>query len=86
MLLIVIFLFVAPRVFAIAFSVIKQFLNEYTLGKIQILKADKSKCEKLLKENIPLDVLPKHYGGNMVDPDGDPKCSSKVLTSISSIK
>lgn len=68
----------APTVFAVAFSVVKRFLNEYTLGKIFIYKADPRKWTKVLTENIPLEILPKHYGGNLVDPDGDPKCPSKI--------
>jgi hypothetical protein len=32
-----------------------------------------------LLEEIEADNLPLHYGGTMVDPEGDPKCPSKVV-------
>ncbi|XP_065172766.1 SEC14-like protein 2 [Atheta coriaria] len=68
----------APRVFAFAFNVIKPFLDEYTISKISVFKSDPRKYQKAMKECIPDDQLPVHYGGTMVDPDGDPKCPSKI--------
>ncbi|KAF2903096.1 hypothetical protein ILUMI_03084 [Ignelater luminosus] len=68
----------APTVFAVAFAVVKRFLNDYTLGKISIYKSDPRKWMKVLTENIPLDILPKYYGGELADPDGNPKCPSKI--------
>lgn len=53
-------------------------MNEYTISKIQVYKSDPPKWKKALLSSVPADVLPKHYGGDMVDPDGDPKCPSKV--------
>lgn len=58
---------------------VKRFLNDYTLGKISIYKSDPRKWMKVLRENIPLDILPKYFGGDLVDPDGDSKCPSKVF-------
>lgn len=68
----------APRVFAIAFAVVKRFLNEYTLGKIYIYQNDPKKWKKVLTAHIDGDSLPKHYGGNLVDPDGNPRYTTKV--------
>lgn len=68
----------APRVFAIAFAVVKKFLNEYTLGKIQIFPNDPKKWKKIIATHIDGDSLPKHYGGNLVDPDGNPRYTTKV--------
>ncbi|XP_018568661.1 SEC14-like protein 2 [Anoplophora glabripennis] len=68
----------APRVFAIAFNVVKKFLNEYTLGKIQIFKSDPKKWKPAVLSNITPENLPKHYGGALVDPDGNPRYSTKV--------
>lgn len=70
--------FSAPAIFAIAFSVVKKFLNEYTLAKIQIYKNDQKKWKKVLREHIDGDNLPKYYGGDLVDPDGNPKYITKV--------
>ncbi|KAJ8918626.1 hypothetical protein NQ315_013132 [Exocentrus adspersus] len=68
----------APRVFAIAFNVVKKFLNEYTLGKIQIFKSDPKKWKAAILSNITPENLPKHYGGSLVDPDGNAKYTTKV--------
>ena len=67
-----------PKVFAIAFSIIKNFLNDYTLSKIQIHKSDPRKWKPLLLEHIDADQFPAYYGGSLTDENGDPKCSSKV--------
>ncbi|CAH0556097.1 unnamed protein product [Brassicogethes aeneus] len=68
----------APRVFAIAFNVVKKFLNEYTLGKIMIYKNEPKKWKKILVENIGAENIPKHFGGELCDPDGNPKYTTKV--------
>nr|CAD7401319.1 unnamed protein product [Timema cristinae] len=68
----------SPKIFAIAFSVVKNFLNEYTLSKIKIFKNDPRKYQPLLLQIIDDNQLPKHYGGTMTDPDGDPTCPSKI--------
>lgn len=68
----------APKVFAIAFSVVKNFLKEYTLSKIQIIKSDPVKWKAAILSTIPADQLPAYYGGTQTDPDGDPKCPSKI--------
>ncbi|KAG5899924.1 hypothetical protein JTB14_002475 [Gonioctena quinquepunctata] len=68
----------APRVFAIAFSVVKKFLNDYTLGKIQIFKNNPHKWKPVLLQNITPENLPKHYGGSLCDPDGNPRYTTIV--------
>lgn len=68
----------APAVFAVAFSVVKRFLNDYTLSKISIYKSDPKKWQKVLREHISPEILPKYYGGDLVDPDGDEKCPSQI--------
>ncbi|PSN33532.1 hypothetical protein C0J52_23433 [Blattella germanica] len=68
----------APKVFSIAFSVVKNFLNEYTLRKIQIIKSDPNKWKPVLQSMIECDQMPAHYGGSLKDPDGNPKYTTKV--------
>ncbi|KAJ8984842.1 hypothetical protein NQ317_013043 [Molorchus minor] len=68
----------APRVFSIAFNVVKKFLNEYTLSKIQIFKSDPKKWKAAILSNITPENLPVHYGGTLADPDGNPKYTTKV--------
>ncbi|XP_054288769.1 SEC14-like protein 3 [Macrosteles quadrilineatus] len=67
-----------PKVFALAFSIVKNFLNDITLSKIQIYKTDPNKWKPVLLNQIPAEHLPRHFGGDLVDPDGDPKCPSKI--------
>ena len=70
--------FSAPKVFAFAFNIVKKFLDEYTLSKIQIFKADPKKWLPVLLERVDADQLPQHYGGTKVDENGDPKCSAFI--------
>lgn len=72
----------APKVFTLAYAVIKPFLHEVTLKKIRIFGYSGWK-EALLKD-IEADQLPQHWGGSRVDPDGDPKCPSVVSLCIRS--
>lgn len=65
-----------------AFSVVKKFIHEYTLSKIGIYKADPKKWQPLLMECIDAEQLPKHFGGLLVDENGDPKCSAIVSESL----
>jgi hypothetical protein len=59
----------------------KPFLHQATLDKIRIFGYDKEEWAAALLEEIEADNLPLYYGGTMVDPDGDPKCPSKVKSS-----
>lgn len=72
------FKFTAPRVFAFAFSIVKKFMNEYTISKIQIYKTDPTKWQEAIFKIIPKDQLPAHFGGTLHDPDGNPRLTSKV--------
>ena len=71
-------MFTAPKVFSIAFSVVKNFLNDYTLRKIQIIKNDPNKWKPVLLNVIDVDQLPAHFGGTLTDPDGNPRYTTKV--------
>ncbi|RXG55077.1 CRAL-TRIO domain-containing protein T23G5.2 [Armadillidium vulgare] len=66
----------APRTFSIAFSLLKPFLNANTQKKFRVYGKTGWK-EDLLKE-IDADQLPVHWGGSMIDPDGNTKCISKI--------
>lgn len=70
--------FLAPKIFAIAYNVIKKFLHEYTISKIRIYKTDPLKWKAAIREVVDGDNLPQHWGGDLVDPDGDPRYPSKV--------
>ncbi|KAL5016994.1 hypothetical protein ScPMuIL_006583, partial [Solemya velum] len=65
----------APTIFPILFKIVKPFLGEDTIRKIKILGSNYK--EELLKEIAP-DQLPKCYGGTCTDPDGNPRCLSKI--------
>ncbi|XP_043484531.1 SEC14-like protein 4 isoform X1 [Leptopilina heterotoma] len=72
------FIINAPKVFTFAFSIAKRFMNEYTLSKIQIIKADPNKWRPAILQLVPADQLPKHFGGSLTDPDGNPRLTTKV--------
>ena len=63
-------------------------MHQNTLDKVRIFGTNKEEWTAALLEEIEAENLPLHYGGTMVDPDGDPKCPSKVRfldVSISSV-
>ncbi|KAM9194413.1 LOW QUALITY PROTEIN: SEC14-like protein 4 [Dugong dugon] len=64
-----------PRLFPVAFNLVKSFMSEETRRKIVILGAIWK--EELLKFISP-DQLPAEFGGTMTDPDGNPKCLTKI--------
>uniref|UniRef100_A0A8D2B556 SEC14 like lipid binding 6 n=1 Tax=Sciurus vulgaris TaxID=55149 RepID=A0A8D2B556_SCIVU len=64
-----------PSLFAVAFSLIKSYMNEETRRKVMIL-GDNWKQE--LTKFISPDQLPVEFGGTMTDPDGNPKCLTKI--------
>ncbi|EFN79517.1 SEC14-like protein 4, partial [Harpegnathos saltator] len=69
----------APTVFAFAFSIAKRFMNEYTLSKIEIYKADPRKWQAAIFKIVPKNQLPAHFGGTLTDSDGNPRFTSKVM-------
>ncbi|XP_797087.2 SEC14-like protein 2 [Strongylocentrotus purpuratus] len=64
----------APAFFSIGFNLIKKFLSEATKNKVVVLGGN---YQDVLKEAIGED-LPAHFGGTVCDPDGDPRCVSKI--------
>ncbi|KAG8036133.1 hypothetical protein G9C98_004713 [Cotesia typhae] len=68
----------APKVFAFAFSIAKKFMNEYTISKIQIYKADPPRWKNAILKVVSKDQLPVHFGGTLTDPDGNPRLTTKI--------
>ncbi|XP_075425022.1 SEC14-like protein 2 isoform X2 [Ascaphus truei] len=69
------FVIKAPKLFPVAYNLIKHFLSEDTRNKIIVVGDN---WQEVLKKYIPPEELPKYYGGSLTDPDGDPKCTSKI--------
>ncbi|XP_058388279.1 SEC14-like protein 4 [Diceros bicornis minor] len=65
----------APKLFPVAFNLVKSFLSEETRRKIVILGGN---WKQELTKFISSDQLPVEFGGTMTDPDGNPKCPSKI--------
>jgi len=70
-----IFVIKAPKIFPIAYALVKPFLNEVTRNKVKILGGD---WKTELLEYIDESNLPEYYGGKCRDPDGNPKCKTKI--------
>jgi metal transporter CNNM len=68
----------APKVFAVAFAMMKPLMHERTRNKINIYSHDEKTWKAALLAEINPDQLPKMYGGTMTDPDGNPSCITKV--------
>ncbi|XP_069789506.1 SEC14-like protein 2 isoform X2 [Narcine bancroftii] len=69
------FVIKAPKIFPVAYNLIKHFLSEDTRKKIQVLGGN---WKEVLLQNIDAEQLPAYYGGTLTDPDGNPKCTSKI--------
>ncbi|XP_055261004.1 SEC14-like protein 4 isoform X1 [Moschus berezovskii] len=65
----------APKLFPVAFNLVKSFMGEETRRKVVIMGGNWK--QELLKFISP-DQLPVEFGGTMTDPDGNPKCLTKI--------
>uniref|UniRef100_A0A3B4T4F5 SEC14-like lipid binding 7 n=1 Tax=Seriola dumerili TaxID=41447 RepID=A0A3B4T4F5_SERDU len=65
----------APRMFPMAYNLIKHFLCEETRRKIIVLG---SNWQQVLRTHIDPEQLPVVYGGTLTDPDGDPRCRTMI--------
>ncbi|XP_034565748.1 SEC14-like protein 2 isoform X2 [Notolabrus celidotus] len=70
-----VFLIKAPRMFPMAYNLIKHFLCEETRRKIVVLGGN---WQDILRKHIDPDQLPVVYGGTLTDPDGDPHCKTMI--------
>ena len=76
----------APTIFEMVYSMIKPLLHERTIRKISIHGHDPSIWKPALLTKIPAECLPVSYGGTKTDPiDGNPDCSSLVLTKMGKV-
>ncbi|KAM8828268.1 SEC14-like protein 2 isoform 2-T2 [Spinachia spinachia] len=64
-----------PKMFPMAYNLIKHFLCEETRRKILFLG---SNWQEVLRDHIDPDQLPVVYGGTLTDPDGDPRCRTMI--------
>ena len=55
-----------------------KFLDEYTIGKIHIYKSDRKKWLPAILERVDASQIPKYYGGDLTDADGNIQCLEKV--------
>ncbi|NXK85461.1 S14L2 protein, partial [Formicarius rufipectus] len=69
------FIVKAPRIFPVAYNLVKHFLSEDTRKKVVVLG---SNWKEVLQKYVDPEQIPVEYGGTLTDPDGDPKCSSKI--------
>ncbi|NXV78586.1 S14L2 protein, partial [Atlantisia rogersi] len=65
----------APKIFPVAYNLVKHFLSEDTRKKVVVLG---SNWKEVLQKYIDPAQIPVEYGGTLTDPNGDPKCSSKI--------
>ncbi|NXG59700.1 S14L2 protein, partial [Hemiprocne comata] len=69
------FIVKAPKIFPVAYNLIKHFLSEDTRKKVVVLG---SNWKEVLQQYIDPEQIPVEYGGTLTDPDGNPKCPSKI--------
>ncbi|TSM28084.1 SEC14-like protein 2 [Bagarius yarrelli] len=64
-----------PKIFPIAYNLIKPFLCEETRRKIIIVGAN---WKEVLQKYVSPDQLPMIYGGKLTDQNGDPYCKTMI--------
>ncbi|NXV21288.1 S14L2 protein, partial [Cepphus grylle] len=69
------FIVKAPKIFPVAYNLVKHFLSEDTRKKVVVLG---SNWKEVLQKYIDPEQIPVEYGGTLTDPDGNPKCLSKI--------
>uniref|UniRef100_A0A8C6M5P1 SEC14-like lipid binding 8 n=1 Tax=Nothobranchius furzeri TaxID=105023 RepID=A0A8C6M5P1_NOTFU len=69
------FVIKAPKLFPVAFNLVRHFLCENTRQKISVLGAN---WQEVLLKHIDEEELPVIYGGKLTDPDGDPRCRTRI--------
>ncbi|XP_061553868.1 SEC14-like protein 2 isoform X3 [Phycodurus eques] len=71
-----VFLIKAPKVFPVAYNLIKNFLCEETRRKLVVLGT--GNWQEVLRTHVDAEQLPAAYGGTRTDPDGDPRCRTMI--------
>lgn len=69
----------APKLFSVAFNIVKKFLDENTTSKIHIYKSGVDKWQQQLFSHVDPKQFPKCWGGELVDKLGDPQCKSLMV-------
>ncbi|XP_017863633.1 PREDICTED: SEC14-like protein 2 [Drosophila arizonae] len=69
----------APKLFSVAFNIVKKFLDENTTSKIHIYKSGVDKWQESLFSLVDPKNFPKSWGGQLVDKLGDPQCKSMMV-------
>lgn len=69
----------APKLFSVAFNIVKKFLDENTTSKIHIYKSGADKWQQQLFSHVDPKQFPKCWGGQLVDKLGDPQCKSLMV-------
>uniref|UniRef100_A0A8C0AKI7 SEC14 like lipid binding 4 n=1 Tax=Bos mutus grunniens TaxID=30521 RepID=A0A8C0AKI7_BOSMU len=67
----------APKLFPVAFNLVKSFMGEETQRRYPTFVPTGNWKQELPKFISP-DQLPVEFGGTMTDPDGNPKCLTKI--------
>lgn len=66
----------APNFFPVVWKMVRPFLTQATTDKVQVY--GKTGWKEHVLSLIDAAHLPVHWGGDMVGPDGDPRCTHKV--------
>ncbi|KAH8380316.1 hypothetical protein KR009_009926, partial [Drosophila setifemur] len=69
----------APKLFSVAFNIVKKFLDENTTSKIVIYKSGVDRWQQQLFSHVDRKGFPKAWGGDLVDKLGDPQCKSMMI-------
>ncbi|KAM7301476.1 hypothetical protein ISCGN_016995 [Ixodes scapularis] len=66
----------SPSFFPLVWRIVRPFLSQRTVDKVLIFAKDG--WREIMRDTFEPERLPKHWGGDMLGPDGDPRCTDKV--------
>ena len=64
------------------YNMMKPFLHQATIEKMRIFGSNREEWIAAILEEVDADQVPAFYGGSLTDPDGEPKCLTKVSISL----
>ncbi|CAN7938168.1 unnamed protein product, partial [Ixodes hexagonus] len=70
------FLIFSPSFFPLLWRIVRPFLSQRTVDKVNIFGKDG--WREVMRQHFQPEELPKHWGGDMLGQDGDPRCTDKV--------
>ena len=67
----------APKIFALVFNMMKPLVPKATLEKVDIMGPDTDKWKAVISKKLPMELVPRHWGGTLAG--NDEYCSNSDI-------